>query len=423
MLSIFTPTHDPKYLKEVYKSIKDQPFDEWMVLANGKEGEKVRKKCENLLGDDDRVHVLLYEDTNGKIGDIKAEAVKECSGNILVELDHDDLLAPGAVEKIKKAFEDPDIGFVYSDFAEFDANGDARSPYSANSGWETYKTTTDAIKGESTEYNAMRAFPPHPQSLSKIWYAPNHVRAFRRSAYKEAGGYNQDLKVLDDQDLICRLYQVTDFYHIPECLYFYRVDGNNSYLRFNEEIQKGTWKKHDEYIYQLAESWADKKKLRKIEIGGRFNARPGFESVDVEEGESVDIIANLDQPWDFAEDNSVGVIIAHDLLEHLEDKLHPIKEIYRVLAHGGILLSMTPSTDGRGAFQDPTHKSFYNQNSFLYYTNEHLARFIDTPVRFQEMRLYTGYLGDWQRGNNISHVFAHLMAIKGEENYGGKWEI
>ena len=34
-----------------------------------------------------------------------------------------------------------------------------------------------------------------------------------------------------------------------------------------------------------------------------------------------------------------------------------------------MLLSLTPSTDGRGAYQDPTHVAFYNENSFWYYTN------------------------------------------------------
>lgn len=33
-LSIFTATHDSKYLKEVYETIKDQDFYEWVVLYN-----------------------------------------------------------------------------------------------------------------------------------------------------------------------------------------------------------------------------------------------------------------------------------------------------------------------------------------------------------------------------------------------------
>ncbi|MDP1796315.1 MAG: hypothetical protein Q8K78_02485, partial [Planctomycetaceae bacterium] len=53
----------------------------------------------------------------------------------------------------------------------------------------------------------------------------------------------------------------------------------------------------------------------------------------------------------------------------------------------GLSLSQTPSTDGRGAFQDPTHVSFWNSNSFWYYTRADQNRFIDCPVRFQANRL------------------------------------
>jgi SAM-dependent methyltransferase len=47
-----------------------------------------------------------------------------------------------------------------------------------------------------------------------------------------------------------------------------------------------------------------------------------------------------------------------------------MEEIWRVLKPGGIFESSTPSTDGRGAFQDPTHISFWNRNSWLYYSEK-----------------------------------------------------
>ena len=49
------------------------------------------------------------------------------------------------------------------------------------------------------------------------------------------------------------------------------------------------------------------------------------------------------------------MIRAVDFLEHVADKVALFNEVYRLLAPGGLLLSQTPSTDGRGAFQDPTH--------------------------------------------------------------------
>ena len=41
-------------------------------------------------------------------------------------------------------------------------------------------------------------FEPSPASFSKIWYAPNHVRAWRTAFYHEIGGHNEMLPILDD---------------------------------------------------------------------------------------------------------------------------------------------------------------------------------------------------------------------------------
>ena len=74
-----------------------------------------------------------------------------------------------------------------------------------------------------------------------------------------------------------------------------------------------------------------------------------------------------------------------------------MKEAHRLLAHGGLFLISVPSIDGRGAFQDPTHISFWNQNSFLYYTRAEVAKYIDTPVRFQAVRLFTYFPSEWHQ--------------------------
>lgn len=80
-------------------------------------------------------------------------------------------------------------------------------------------------------------------------------------------------------------------------------------------------------------------------------------------------------PWPF-EDNTFDVVRAYDLIEHLQCPITTMNEIWRVLKPGGLADILVPSTDGRGAFQDPTHihnpltgtrGSFWNQNSFMYY--------------------------------------------------------
>ncbi len=42
-----------------------------------------------------------------------------------------------------------------------------------------------------------------------------------------------------------------------------------------------------------------------------------------------------------------------------------MNEIWRICKPGATLDILVPSTDGRGAFQDPTHVSFWNINYVL----------------------------------------------------------
>ncbi len=93
----------------------------------------------------------------------------------------------------------------------------------------------------------------------------------------------------------------------------------------------------------------------------------GYTNVDI--CEPCDQIEDLDDGdiWSW-ETSSVEVIRAHDIIEHLPDKIHTMNEAHRVLVPGGRLDIKVPTTDGPGAWQDPQHVSFWNRNSFLYYT-------------------------------------------------------
>jgi predicted SAM-dependent methyltransferase len=107
----------------------------------------------------------------------------------------------------------------------------------------------------------------------------------------------------------------------------------------------------------------------RLDIGSGPNPAPGYTGVDIIPFPG-GIVADLRKPWPF-EDGSVEAIRAHDVIEHLPDKNFTISEMERVLCPRGAVDIMVPSTDGRGAFQDPTHVSFWNQNSFLYYDIAH----------------------------------------------------
>lgn len=76
---------------------------------------------------------------------------------------------------------------------------------------------------------------------------------------------------------------------------------------------------------------------------------------------------NKKWPW---EDSSIDEIRAHDIFEHLKNKRFTMNEAWRVLKAGGLLDLFVPTTDGRGAFQDPTHVSFWTPNDLFYFVED-----------------------------------------------------
>src|SRR4030042_1805474 len=104
----------------------------------------------------------------------------------------------------------------------------------------------------------------------------------------------------------------------------------------------------------------------KLNLGCGFEKKEGFINVDLVDA---DVIADLNNSWDFIESGSVDYVLASNIFEHLTDKIKTMNELYKILKPGGQAEIYVPSTDGRGAFQDPSHVSFWNINSFEYFSS------------------------------------------------------
>ena len=134
--------------------------------------------------------------------------------------------------------------------------------------------------------------------------------------------------------------------------------------------------------------------------------------VNVDRCEPADVICDLSKPnWPWS-DSSVLEIVAHDIIEHLPDKILTMNEAWRVLIPGGLFRILVPTTDGRGAFQDPTHVSYWNRNSFWYYEagdphRERFGRHYGVEARFR-----TVHTQDFVAHGTITSLEIHLEAVK-----------
>jgi glycosyltransferase involved in cell wall biosynthesis len=407
-LSVFTPSHDTRYLDLAYGSLQGQSLSdwEWIVLLNG------RASAWRPPTDDPRVRVSRAAPKVRGVGALKRAACELASGEILVELDHDDQLSRGCLTQLIDAFGHDSVVLAYSDFAQINEDGSPnRERFDPSFGWRYTRGTIDG-----KDCDRCHALAPTPHNVGYIWYAPNHVRAFRRSAYEEAGGYNADLAFLDDQELMSRLYLLGEFRQIKRCLYFQRVHALNTQKeqRTNAAIQEQTVVYYREFIEELALAWAKRRGLRCLQL------RTPIWIGDEPDERYEEFVVDPTTPEIAADPDSVGVIKAIDVLQRIPQPTQFFNEVYRVLVHAGLILTQTPSTDGRGAFQDPTHTAFYNENSFMYFTQQSLRELVpDLVARLQVSHLHTFYPSPGHEELNIPYVEANLLAVKDGPRQGG----
>ena len=132
----------------------------------------------------------------------------------------------------------------------------------------------------------------------------------------------------------------------------------------------------------------------KLHLGCGNIIKEGYENVDcIARVDVVRVVDLNDLPWPW-QDNSISEIFAQDILEHLyplgkcEAQMNIVgvmEEIYRVLEPNGVLEAIIPTTEGRGAFQDPTHVTFWNPNTLSYFIDgQRPAEFADYNARFEQ---------------------------------------
>jgi SAM-dependent methyltransferase len=134
---------------------------------------------------------------------------------------------------------------------------------------------------------------------------------------------------------------------------------------------------------------ADGKQLRaryRIDIGCGTRKVEGTLGVDNVAVPGVDIVADLDQGLPF-KDNSVDAVYAYHILEHLNDFLGTMNEIYRVCKPGALVFVKVPHAASTFVtWKDPTHKRGLFIATFAYFDDTYFdgaAFSYYSPARFR----------------------------------------
>ncbi len=120
----------------------------------------------------------------------------------------------------------------------------------------------------------------------------------------------------------------------------------------------------------------------------------------------IEIVHNLNVfPWPF-DDNEFDEIICFMVLEHVNDLIKSIEELYRISKPKAIIKIKVPFFPSMYSAIDPTHKHFFTYYTFDYFSSEHSLNYY-SKARFKVIKKEIVY--SWNRFLNFPAVFFNLV--------------
>lgn len=146
---------------------------------------------------DARISLVVHK-TNQGISAASNSALRVAKGSYIALLDHDDMLAHDAIEKVAKCLQDdPKIDLVYTDECKIDADDIADEVFTKPD-WS-------------------------PCLLTSVMYT-GHLSVYRKSLVEEVGAFRTPFDFSQDYDLALRVAeQSPKVHHLAECLYAWRM--------------------------------------------------------------------------------------------------------------------------------------------------------------------------------------------------------
>jgi SAM-dependent methyltransferase len=133
-----------------------------------------------------------------------------------------------------------------------------------------------------------------------------------------------------------------------------------------------------------------------LHLGCGNNKYPGAFGVDRVNTPVVDLAWDLNRrPWPLPE-NAFSKVYMIDVLEHLDDVIATMDEVYRVCRPDAEVVIIAPFVSSHHLWTDPTHKRGFTSRSFKYFTDEFAsAHFEYSKSRFRVVEAEYDKYEDW----------------------------
>ena len=105
----------------------------------------------------------------------------------------------------------------------------------------------------------------------------------------------------------------------------------------------------------------------KLNIGSGYDIMEGYVNLDRLPLKGVQVVADIENNYLPFKVGVFDRVTAFNILEHVRDLVQLMREIHTVLKPKGIAHIRVPHFTHRGAYGDPTHKSFFSYDTFFYF--------------------------------------------------------
>lgn len=200
--SIIVPVYNPplEVLEDCIRSVVEQTHGNWeLILVDDASTDKAVLPLLTAWARRDARITVHARQENGHISVATDDGVRLASGDFLVFLDNDDMLARDALALITLYVQnEPTTDLVYSDDGRFNDGKETLATANFKPGWS-------------------------PELLLSFCYI-SHVKAVRRQLYWNVGGSRRGFEGSQDHDLLLRAGErARHVGHIPQILYHRRV--------------------------------------------------------------------------------------------------------------------------------------------------------------------------------------------------------
>lgn len=145
-----------------------------------------------------------------------------------------------------------------------------------------------------------------------------------------------------------------------------------------------------------------------LDIGcGKQKAEPEAVGIDRSADSAADKIWDLDAyPWPLESNQFTRIYMSH-VIEHLDDPVRAMAEVYRVARDGATVFVITPHFSSHNSYVDPTHTRHLAAGSFEYFTGKDFQTFSGSAYRFDIIEVQLTFGGNLVL-DNIGRLLARL---------------